>query len=1669
MSTNITDMVLNKLPAYQDISRKIGSDFSATRKIYDYIRNEKWQKGFQLVAEGNFDASGRSALPQDGYSNMWHALSAMTDDIGAAIYTKIDNFIKNINDIDTCELPALYSIAKNLDYSGDLSFLTFDYPVEIASLLNIYSVNPQRIANQGDILLERFREQYLNDCFIDAATFQNLVTDGAVSGEYLLQGFETSAYNETELAKLTELSANYTALYDKAFLSHVTNEFFKTIVGFSHLRYRSTEIDFPESTEYIWQSISGEIFGQDLYEAPSTTSDDIINLKASLDVSPLFNEIQIVDNITNGKDSIVNYVTKERLVIEAELARREEASLNYEPLSKFSLNREKKVKDYFRLIRIFNNLNPIQTLTYDAAVDVNKVELINPQAGKLELEQLLLETPINYIAYVPNSELQYLVANNKVPYLVASSTIQPSTLRYDVLANVASILTNICIKTYYLRQKLKRLCKGYTLKGSAAYIRYIVRETVLRKIYNVFDTWRYTSGLVEVNQDLAEIFTQINKPKPTEFDVILNTYLDPSEYFNISAIDDYSKFLEIEGNDFSPLDTGITPIYWNTDSDIVNAPSIFSEKQISDILGNTQLDNSINSIKQSIAFMNAVANSAALSDAIFNMNSEVSANTYYTPNAKISNDNLFYSLRKPAYTNIDYNFVPRIFNVGSNSTQNNNIYSLLLSDGKNIDMSSYDILGTIQYDTNRINPTNGTINLTFSTEFEVATPIENSTDINYKLAGTNANLVDNATISLSGLIPGSANLQAFDYPSIAPYINSDTIIQVTRKLEVPSTAVDRLTTEYTTTTETSSFSIAGTIDGITITDNPNNADYKILMGTVTGSITSISIPTPINTDIVFGISGYVDANNMVYYRPNDIILDRLNLQSTNITDFTWSEESVFRRYTNADVINPENGDILNGLLKFQNLKNTHHPSYAPFPYLLNLIESSIFNSLQNFIAIVTDSDSETLANIKERFSGNANINTWKRNNRDFSDYITEYEKLPKLDNTYYENANIGIDGPWNPNALKAFLDDQAGFIASLNAGDNEYYTHLGLSLAQSQEIAEQLAQVSGNQYNDELDTIRDLENAKIYRFATDMFDNQYCLFKKADIETSPGKIWMRLKDHPLSLPLSIQLANRPLYSSTIIPASEIAYDFGVADNLLWALSGDAILGNIVVTRFSESALNFESGINSFNANFDALNLNTSISRQSVTYAVEAASGGTWLDYVLSGEDEGDTYELPLKYSNVQWRYAGTIIYEDTDYAQKSIVIASTRGNAELSGDTPELSTATQAYLGLPSVSGNFNVDIRFNIITQTESYTEYFYDVPVAFNEYPSQYGTSEYEWNIWKLGQAGKMLTLAFESRLTSTTSSGTIDDAIPSGVVNFFGDAADKNLDDFYLGGSTPHEMPENTITVLPFTIEGVVPAITYTNKPLYLYPFSEAGYVGLFPVGTDTSGAILESAKLEEVFANTERVGVQYFCPASGQVETSGVTYFSLSGEHFALYRAETSGTSAWEELGSPKIDGFQEAPLILDKFDSNGTGQIADRKIFTVNNYESGTPNYMLLTDINIGTGPTNAWDTPPHYEPTALDNKNIIVTAKITYKGNNKLEFDLSPGESGRLYEQDSFDITLPADSTLTPIDDELKLDDIAMHIHEEEHRFANSFENIHQLENGTPWQTPTTIPINTVI
>jgi len=1411
---------------------KKSPDFSQTNKYNVFIRNPEWQLGYPAVSTGTLQIeviNGVSTPIDQDNSALWRFLSASTEDLGNQIFERIDRFITNIRDIDTAELHALNSMAQELGYDGDTTFLSYNYPLEIYNLLNIFSVNKEILFSSDKILnqLQQYNlfpsvsgnqlsaainvmsgyvktiedsdvsaiaytdaewsqvsstsadgnlqvydlsgvtvsgdgrlynyvsdENYLNilsgafSTCLSAFVFlkyrfeevyqtetpyivNNIVTSGATSGtltlgsisgvfdDCVLSGYIT--YNDyitphTNGSCNFMVSSNSDVIY--SLFGTITNmlEVSSNVIsgGITGSIYLNTDpisaasaitgyvtVDVPASgayystyfqgntlsntSGYIWQHITDQLYGPELWIDKPTTDDTIIELKLRLDIPLTFPEKEYVDDIEVGKRKLSDFTPPEQLVLQAEIRRRQLLIAKTNPLQQFKTDRERKVREYFRFIENFNTV----------------------------------DTALSFVPYSIDDSKMLLSGDRSSTFMYTSAcTYQVSAPYIDT---VSYTLRNIALKISYFRESLKRLAQKHALMGTSEIVKITVNELFEKYVYDTFSKWRYLSGG-------SDNFNLLDIVKPSNFSTEIIDYWDSNEYFNISALPSYPTTKFVSG-------ALVNERYWLDEY----GTSVFTDAEIS-------------------AFYNKLG-------VTFPVTPATSALTY---------------------TELLSGFLARIYGSAALSAYNNPLASTInyvSGDAVSIGVVSstnlaggyfdnWPFSGLILYEDNLKLHTSGLATFTLVSSSTVSTtPLYQQTSGDTIIIGSGPA----SQMLVCGYAPSG-----FYYLSGIPYTT-----QTTSGYILSAEVTDLY--YYSLWPQAASY-VSGVVSGgIYLNSDPFSAASAVC-GTF-----QASLPTS-------GTSGFVDANS-----------------------------DVLQRYI---------GNV-SGVQPYGNYKNQIHPSYALHPFLKRFVEiqETTLISLENLFNMVVSTIHDDFDELSVRIDSYGDtIRSWMPDNISYTLYQTAYEHNTNLDDTEQLNENIEIDGPWNVRALSAYLDDTLGFIESTSAGTNEFYQHIDLTAAELLTISYQLASVSGDAVSG-LDTIRGLYNKVIYQYGVDSAENNYILFKDDRNFDLSGRIWVRYKNHPLALPFSA-LSGQTILSGECGYTSQLsnvdttnhvcfkdcvnqAFDFGIQNNWMYVVWSDNINSNVAFGQLEDLAGKIYV-YQDLHHNFRGFPLSGTTEVYVGTYSHEG------IFTVLS---VSATASYPI----------GTLVYD------------SDRNKYLLPLKFYNFSPENGITYGSKTIWTRYNISTP-NIIRYVLGGGDYYYIPGVGYYLLPgSDYDNATGYRNLFRLTTNSTLLSLCFESNIPISA---------PGQLRNSFNDSPSAGYYDLLRsaptlsGVSASNDFPSNGLTILEFEFDG--DTIDFVKDPVMYYsmPFSKVRYTGIFRNST------VSANNFNGIFRNRNNFNIEFF---------------------------------------------------------------------------------------------------------------------------------------------------------------------------------------------------------------
>ena len=1083
---------------------KIRSEWAVTSAIHDWVINPIWQKGFSEVHRGLFRSVANQARTIEGcdelsaeyaaltaresiltpsindtsgFSTLWAFLSASHEDIGRQHYEKISNFVQNTRDIDVCEVQALESMAAELDLDNT-RFIKYNFPKEIKKLIDLFSVKKNHFLNPEVLLLFNSLE-WLDDNFLsDHASGKMGGYDfDVISGEYFcnLDLSANLAAQGLSGEELTE-TVNKFGIGDEWNKENVANLSTDDPSGtYSNI----SDDDFINIME---RSISGQIMEiiltcdsehgllldrikiQGLETPDDSTS--IENLKQELGVRESFSAKTEADNVLAQTTKIDDYPQLEQQVIQAEFDERAEQK-NTSYLSKFLYEREKKVREYISLI-----------------------EDINIYSSDIEEGTLLC--------------LENIQINSFFDVYPDDHVLSGTAVSGDMITNTVHLLRNTCLQISYGRDYLKQVAQKHAIIGTASVITNIIKEHLYRQ-FSPSSLWRYHSFEDPINPVLSAKFV-IDGLDPSISNVKVIEYLDTTEYMNISAHTDLAISADL-----------VNDRYW--EGDLLDNAITQSEHTQADILEFYQ-------------------NAGFGENATFEDVSTTLSRIYDMGAVPQTNYANYETAPEPTASGTFGTF-------GQWTWDTNTQTGCISADVEPI----FEYLNNIWTSGWVASPLISSVPIDDFRELWTVVPVVSTWQNDPEVSATSFLTPDyvqayiDEAYAVSAWTENTATTRWRLSPLIAawsiPLFSEEWDISYKEQNNDDQLAIDNVWRAYETLTsnrygwqQNGFFKqavdtpvSAGGFGGFPSEPQWLASDFITpFVGTpFTSAVVSNTFKTEDDWQDVPFVATWNDDPFTLTFTNEDEIETCYSTRATMLEalvevsgipplDGQLNDPSYFTGDSLSSVFFKYNG--LSGENIAANKKNQVHPSWAVTPFIWNLKEIldqtvKCFNDLpSNPLKTKAKYEEEIVTRINECGS---TIQSWRKGYDEFTGYITEFENSSNIDADENENRYIDRDGPWIWEALSALIIDPTAFRDDFISDTSEFYKHLSLSDDDQDKIATQLEFYTSEIY--------ELSGMVIAQFATDQFGNQYTLFKEDRNFDTPGKIWMRIKNHPISFPL----------------------------------------------------------------------------------------------------------------------------------------------------------------------------------------------------------------------------------------------------------------------------------------------------------------------------------------------------------------------------------------------------------------------------------------------------------------------------------------------------------------------------------------------------------------------
>ena len=256
-----------------------------------------------------------------------------------------------------------------------------------------------------------------------------------------------------------------------------------------------------------------------------------------------------------------------------------------------------------------------------------------------------------------------------------------------------------------------------------------------------------------------------------------------------------------------------------------------------------------------------------------------------------------------------------------------------------------------------------------------------------------------------------------------------------------------------------------------------------------------------------------------------------------------------------------------GMVPFANIKNKLYPTVAVQPYLWNLKEivDSAFIKILSTLLETEQEDVPSLITSGISPSGDL-INSWYYKMQEYVGYQTTYEYSTNEDYDGRLDKVVDFSSPFDQDTLSTYFFNPYIYGDPTN---KNYYQHFlsgyydQISYKYEKGIPDKILEQQIMYRNN----IKELSGYNLYKYQTNQSDYIFELYKnpnniepKHDEFETPGELWMRFKNHPLSFPMSNGDLSLSAYFQFYPRMNDMhqmiekgTYDFGAINDIMWVL------------------------------------------------------------------------------------------------------------------------------------------------------------------------------------------------------------------------------------------------------------------------------------------------------------------------------------------------------------------------------------------------------------------------------------------------------------------------------------------------------------------------------------
>lgn len=519
-------------------SLRTNSEFQMSKKLRDYAINDYWM----------------------ARAGLWRLTQGVYDRAGSIVYERIVDLVKNIADVDLCDIKQLQSLSYELNITSGFGFIE-GLPTDVYDLLNVLSIKQNFFLEPG----KAFTENGVGELIAQLGQKTGLAPETLYSIAERYEAQSSKFINASNVLAETQ-SFDYgpqsvSAATVKKFhgIQHALGETkpYLRLDNLSKTRFvfksvaDSGNLDDSVSLGY-WETTEFDAFSSNLVNTLSeSTSIELMSVDPVKDIfgACVICKAPVALKFPASRPS--GRKLKDGDFIEIQTDFIVDSTSVFIPTHQFI--EEVIYQSYYDLL--FSKLNCEINAGNDANFDYLKDKFLKFESsiayqqdyndGNVNFEYceaLLYSNFCSNITNVENLPYNWFLESNLPNVLELNFNVENPVDYNAVISDVAKILTDITITLIIRREVLKSVVAQYSKIGTNTGIEKVVSNYFLRNYTSRSGDWELDSRVARASDVYLPTLSKIGD----SFDVDVVEYWDETNYLNISAESDV-VYREIHG------------------------------------------------------------------------------------------------------------------------------------------------------------------------------------------------------------------------------------------------------------------------------------------------------------------------------------------------------------------------------------------------------------------------------------------------------------------------------------------------------------------------------------------------------------------------------------------------------------------------------------------------------------------------------------------------------------------------------------------------------------------------------------------------------------------------------------------------------------------------------------------------------------------------------------------------------------------------------------------------------------------------------------------------------------------------------------------------------------------------------------------------------------------